>query len=111
MQKVQAGEIYWVDLPDTQGKEQQKHRPVLVVSPEKFNSIALVALIVPITSKGNFAKLRGFTVEITNCETKGVARIDQLRVLDLKARKAKKIGKVSDEILEEVLAKLRAILD
>jgi mRNA interferase ChpB len=40
----------------------------------------------------------------------GVARCDQPRVLDLVARKAKKLESVSADVMDEVLAKLATLI-
>jgi mRNA interferase ChpB len=40
----------------------------------------------------------------------GVVRCDQPRVLDLVARKAKKIERVSTDVMDDVLAKLATLV-
>jgi len=44
-------------------------------------------------------------------QTTGVIRCDQLRALDLSARRAKKLERAPDDIVAEALAKLAAILE
>ena len=39
--------------------EQKGRRPVLIVSPEAFNRIKKLPVILPITSGGNFARTAG----------------------------------------------------
>ena len=39
---IQRGEIYFVDLNPTQGREQSGHRPVLVLSIDSINKLPLV---------------------------------------------------------------------
>lgn len=90
------------------GHEQQGTRPVLVVSPDKFNTLTRVPITVPVTSGGNFARTAGFTVSLAGAgpRTTGVIRCDQPRPLDLVARQARRLERVPDEVLDEVLAKL-----
>ena len=109
---MQRGDIYLVSLDPTAGHEQQGTRPVLVVSPEAFNQLTQVPIVVPITTGGNFARVAGFTVSLNEAGTKtvGVIRCDQPRTLDLKSRHGKYLEQVPDRIMEDVLARLTAIL-
>src|SRR5580698_6333278 len=88
-------------------------RPVLVVSPEAFNRLTKVPVVVPITSGGSFARTAGFAVTLDGAGTKttGVVRCDQPRALDLAARGGKKLESVPDAIVDEVLARLAPIFE
>jgi mRNA interferase ChpB len=110
---MKRGEIWLVGLDPTQGHEQRGRRPVLVVSPEAFNRVTKVPVVVPITSGGNFARTAGFAVTLEGARTKttGVVRCDQPRALDLRARGGKRLESVPDAILDEVLAKLATIFE
>src|SRR6266851_2242888 len=105
---MKRGEIWLVGLDPTMGHEQQGRRPVLIVSPEAFNRVTKVPVVLPITSGGNFARTAGFAVPLTGTGTKtnGVVRCDQPRALDLGARGGKKLESVPAEIMDEVLARL-----
>jgi mRNA-degrading endonuclease toxin of MazEF toxin-antitoxin module len=107
---MKRGEI-WLD--PTSGHEQKGRRPVLIVSPEAFNRITKLPVVLPITSWGNFARTAGFAVPLAGAGTKttGVVRCDQPRTLDLAARGAKKLESVPDSIIGEVLARLSPIFD
>jgi mRNA-degrading endonuclease toxin of MazEF toxin-antitoxin module len=110
---MKRGEIWLVGLDPTMGHQQKGRRPVLIVSPEAFNRITKVLVVLPITSGGNFARTAGFAVPLTGAgtQTTGVIRCDQLRALDLGARNAKKLETVSDTIMDEVLARLAPIFE
>jgi mRNA interferase ChpB len=110
---MKRGDIYLVSLDPTHGHEQQGKRPVLVVSPDAFNRLTKLPVVVPITSGGNFARSAGFAVSLTGCgtQTSGVIRCDQLRVLDFDARGAHKLECVPEEILKEVLARLMPLFE
>lgn len=86
---------------------------MLVVTRGPFNRLTGAPVVLPITTVGNFARMEGFSVSLMGAgtETTGVVRCDQPRALDLKERKAKKIGRVPDAIIEEVLARLGALLE
>ena len=61
---MRRGEIWLVGLDPTQGHEQKGRRPVLIVSPEAFNRVTKVPVVLPITSGGNFARTAGFAVAL-----------------------------------------------
>jgi mRNA-degrading endonuclease toxin of MazEF toxin-antitoxin module len=108
---VKRGDIYLVSLDPTLGHEQKGTRPVLVVSPDRFNTFTRVPIVVPITSGGSFARNAGFTVSLAEAgiRTSGVIRCDQPRPLDLAARNGRKLESVPQSILDEVLARLATL--
>ena len=103
---MKRGDIYLVDLDPTAGREQQGSRPVLVVSPTEFNEATHLPVVCPITSGGQFARRIGFAVEITGIRTTGVVRCDQPRVLDLTARRGRRVDTLPPPLMDEVLARL-----
>ena len=110
---MKCGDIWLVSLDPTQGHEQKGRRPVLIVSPEAFNRVTRVPVILPITSGGNFARTAGFAVTLEGAGTKttGIIRCDQPRALDLAARSGKKVESVPDAIMDEVLGRLTPIFE
>ena len=110
---MKRGEIWLVALDPTHGHEQRGRRPVLIVSPEAFNRVTKVPVVLPITSGGSFPRTAGFAVPLTGAGTKttGVVRCDQSRALDLRARGGKKLESVAEAIMDEVLARLAPIFE
>jgi len=110
---MKRGEIWLVGLDPAEGHEQKGRRPVLIVSPEAFNRVTRLPVVLPITNGGNFARTAGFAVSLTGAgiQTTGVVRCDQPRALDLGARGGKKLESVPDSIMDEVLAKLATIFE
>lgn len=110
---MRRGEIWMVGLDPAEGHEQKGRRPVLIVSPEAFNRVTRVPVVLPITSGGNFARAAGFAVPLMGAGTKtqGIIRCDQPRALDLRARQARRLESVPDEIMDEVLARLAPIFE
>ena len=110
---MKRGEIWLVRLDPTSGHEQKGRRPVLIVSPEAFNQVTKVPVVLPITTGGNFARTAGFAVSLTGAgtQTSGVVRCDQPRALDLAARSGKKLESAPDAIVDEVLAKVAPIFE
>jgi mRNA-degrading endonuclease toxin of MazEF toxin-antitoxin module len=108
---MKRGEIWLVGLDPTAGHEQKGPRPVLIVSPEAFNRVTRVPVVLPITSGGSFARTAGFAVLLAGTKTTGVVRCDQPRALDVSARGGKRLEAVPDAIVDDVLAKLTAIFE
>ena len=110
---MQRGDIYLVSLDPTSGSEQQGTRPVFVVTKQAFNKITSAPIVLPITSSGNLARTAGFGVSLMGAGTKtvGIVRCDQPRALDLAARKAKKLESAPQFIVDDVIAKLQAIIE
>ena len=110
---MKRGEIWLVGLDPSAGHEQKGRRPVLIVSPEAFNRVTKVPVVLPITSGGNFARTAGFAVPLmgTGIKTAGIVRCDQPHALDLGARHGKKLESVPDAIMDEVLARLAPIFE
>ncbi len=109
---MQRGEIRPVNLDPVTGHEQRGTRPVVIVSPARFNGLTGAPVVLPITKGGGFARRRGFTVSLDDAGTRtvGVIRCDQLRTLDLAARNGKRLESVTKPIMDEVLARLATIL-
>jgi len=105
------GDIYLVSLDPTSGHEQQGTRPVLIISPGKFNRVMKTPVILPITSGGNFARSAGFAVSLMGAgtQTTGVVLCLQPRALDVLSRGGRKLEHVPPSILNEVLAKVGTI--
>lgn len=111
---LQASGMSFDDIAKTlndelqQGREQIGYRPVLVISPIKYNRIASLILACPITSKP-----KGLSFEVPLVEgmqTKGVVLADQIKTLDWRARKVKFVESVPQDLIEEVQAKLETLV-
>jgi mRNA interferase MazF len=101
----QQGEVWWVNLDPTLGKEISKKRPCLVVSPDDMNAHLGTVIAAPITST-----LRNWPTRITiklQRQNSSVA-LDQIRMID-NARLLKKITAIDAEpalaVLREMFAK------
>lgn len=100
-----------VSLNPVHGREQQGHRPVLIVSPTEFNLATRLPVVVPITNGGGFARRLGFAVEISGIATTGVVRCDQPRVLDIAERGGRRVETLPAAQLAEVLARLVTLFE
>ncbi len=91
-----------------QGREQRGYRPVLVISPIQYNRLASLVLACPITS--NPKGLRFEVPLVEGMQTKGVVLTDQIKALSWSARRAKFVESVSQDLIEEVQAKLETLI-
>ena len=106
------GDVVSVPLDLAIGHEQSGTRPALVLTTKDFNKLGDV-LVAPITQGGDFSRHAGFAVSLTGtgCRTQGVALINKVRMLDLAARKARRIERAPQAVIDEALGRLIALLD
>lgn len=106
------GDVVNVPLDPAMGHEQKGTRPALVLTSKAFNQLGDV-LVAPITQGGDFSRYAGFAVSLTGtgCKTQGVALINKMRMLDLTARKARKIENVPQVVMDDAIGRLMALFD
>ncbi len=80
-----------------------------MISPRSYNKKVGLALFCPITSQ-----VKGYPFEVElpgGSKVGGVVLSDQIKSLDWRLRKAKRLGAVSESILEEVTAKVLTLIE
>jgi len=102
-----AGDIIWLEFDPQKGKEIQKTRPALTISPYAYNSKTGMGLFMPITSK---IKGYPFEVVVEQEEIRGAILCDSVRSFDWKARNAKFITQLSNLTFEDAIAKLKILI-
>ena len=104
----QKGDFITVTFDPQSGHEQRGRRPALVVSNTLFNRHTGLAIVCPLT---NTERGFPFHVAIANDpNVTGFVMVEQVKSIDFRARKAKRIGRVSEGVLEEVLSILDACI-
>lgn len=98
--------VYWVDLNPTKGGEMNKVRPCVVLSPTDINQHLLTVISAPITSTDLGLPMR-CNVKVKNVT--GFIALDHMRALD-KSRFCSKIGRLSDEQIQEVKLTIKEYL-
>jgi mRNA interferase MazF len=102
------GDVVWLNHDPQAGHEQAGHRPALVLSPKAYNAATGLMLCCPVTSQ---VKGYPFEVQLVGVKgLKGVVLSDQLRSLDWEARGAERAGRAADDVVSDVLAKLKVLL-
>lgn len=102
------GDFVALTFSPQSGHEQRGRRPALVVSNDQFNRYAGLAIVCPITNTD-----RGFPFHVQvpeGCPVTGFIMVEQVKSIDFRSRKARRLGEVPTEILEEVLALLDACI-
>ena len=112
---IQRGEIYFVNLDPTQGREQAGMRPILVVSSNEINRRPLVVTGVVGTKGANIKRDYPSTVRVS-AEASGlpmetVFLCFQIRSLDPARFPAQPAGKLSEQKMEEIERAVRYCLD
>jgi mRNA interferase MazF len=98
---VEQGDIIWVDFSPQAGHEQKGRRPALVVSNKTFNDFSKMIIACPIT---NNDKAHPFHVKLDDrTTTKGVILCDQVKTMDIYARKFEFSERIPDDILQDVV--------
>lgn len=100
--------MVWLEFDPQAGHEQRGHRPALVLSPAIYNGKTGLMLCCPLTTR---IKGYPFEVEFVLNSIRCAALSDQIKSLDWRARRARHKGEVDQEVLDEVLAKLKALLN
>jgi mRNA interferase MazF len=108
--RILRGEVRWADLNPTRGHEQAGERPVLVLSHDVFNDRSGTVIAVALTSQEPRA---GFplTLELRTAKLpkRSWVKIGQIRTLST-ARIGRRLGRVADEELAEVLDGLSELI-
>jgi mRNA interferase MazF len=102
------GDVVWLSFDPQVGREQAGRRPALVLSPKAYNGKVGLILCCPITNR---AKGYPFEVPIPDeAEVTGVILSDHVRSLDWRGREARQITRLPAQTLNEVLARIEALL-
>jgi mRNA interferase MazF len=103
-----AGEFISIDFDPQSGHEQAGRRPALVISEVAYNQKAGLALVCPVTNQ-----VKGYPFEVSipsGQQVTGVVLSDQVKCLDWKARRARKLSTAPPTVLADVRQRLKLIL-
>lgn len=103
------GELIWLQFSPQAGHEQAGHRPAVVISPSSYNRRVGLALCCPITSQ-----IKGYPFEVLlpqGLGVEGAILSDQIKSLDWRVRKARRIGSLPADVLQETVGKILALVD
>lgn len=104
----ERGDAVWLEFNPQAGHERAGKRPALVVSPMAYNAKVGLALLCPITSQ-----VKGYPFEVRvppGLKVSGVVLTDQIKSLDWRARNAKRISTLPDDVVEAVIRRIEVLL-
>jgi mRNA interferase MazF len=103
------GDLVWLQFTPQRGHEQAGLRPALVLSPRAYNRKVGLALACPVTSQ-----VKGYPFEVTlpdGLAARGAVLCDQIKSVDWRARKARRLDHVPAGVMVEVTARVVALVD
>jgi mRNA interferase MazF len=105
-----VGDFVRLQFDPQAGREQAGRRPAIVLSPRKYNSLARLCILCPMTNQA-----KGYPFEVLVDATLpmggGAILVDQIKSLSWTERKCEFAGSVAPpELLADVMAKLRTLL-
>jgi mRNA interferase MazF len=100
---VTRGEVWLARLDPTEGRELQKTRPCLVISPPEIHDHLDIVIVVPMTTRSHPAPFR---IEAKLGEKEGRFLLEQIRTLD-KSRLLRPLDAIDRRTVASVLRALR----
>lgn len=107
---MDVGDLFWADLPTTDGREQSGRRPVMVLQDDSYAARVPTVLIVPLTSSTTTTRYPG-TVLIPATAANGLTSDSVLLVFQLKALDRKRFGSYIGAAEPAILAQVYQALD
>lgn len=111
---ARQGDIYWIDPNPVVGREMKDRHRWVVITPIEINRLG-VAMTVPVTSGGAFARAVGLCVPINGHDTLGVAVCNQVRSFDIAEREraggARYVESLDAVTLAEIVARVVSVID
>jgi len=101
-----AGDIVWISFDPQMGHEQAGYRPAIVLSPASYNGKSSLMICCPMTTQ-----IKNYPFEVIVMGGRPSAILaDQVKSLDWRKRRATRKGAISTAELDEVRAKIRALI-
>lgn len=99
-----AGDVIWIDLNPTVGREQAGKRPALVLSPSSYNAKTGFVLACAMTTQ-----VKGYPFEVPMPDG-AVVLADQVKCIDWRYRNAQAKDTAPDDVLKRVRVLLGTLL-
>lgn len=104
---VTRGEVWLVGLDPTLGREIQKTRPCLVVSPDEMNEHLRTLIVAPMTTRTRAWPTR---IPVRFQRRDGEVVLDQIRTID-RHRLVRRLGRLDRRRVVQVLDRLREMFE
>jgi mRNA interferase MazF len=96
--------VIWIDFQPQAGREIDKRRPALVLSPRSYNAKAELCVVCALTSAR-----KGYPFEVP-LDDGGAVLADQIKSLSWRARRAALLRRAPAPVLSDVRARVKALL-
>jgi len=108
MDSINRGEIWYADLDDAMGSEQQFRRPVLILQNHKLNQTSPTTIVAPITAQLKHPFLRAHHILDERCPLyeRSMVLAEQIRTVD-KRRLQNCVGRLKGDDMLAVGQALR----
>jgi mRNA interferase MazF len=100
---VKRGEVWLARLDPTEGREIQKTRPCLIVSPAEIHDFLDVVIVAPMTTASHQAPYR---IDVVFNEKANRILLEQVRTID-KSRLLRRLGEIDRNAVTTALSTLR----
>jgi mRNA interferase MazF len=100
---VKRGEVWLARLDPTEGREIQKTRPCLIVSPAEIHDFLDVVIVAPMTTASHQAPYR---IDVVFNEKANRTLLEQVRTID-KSRLLRRLGEIDRNAVTTALSTLR----
>lgn len=110
----ERGDILHLAFDPASGREMQGEHFCLVLSPRAFNARLQLALVCPISGgAADPARSAGFLVSLMGqgLRTDGQIHVHQIKSLDWASRRATRVERAPDTLVQEVLDCLQSVLE
>ena|SRR5438046_419758 len=102
------GDVMLADLSPTIGHEQSGRRPVLVLTPQRYNRLTGLAVVCPLTNR---EKGYGFEVPLPHgLKVNGVILADQVKSLDWRHRNIHFLAALPADFVHSVASRVASLL-
>jgi mRNA interferase MazF len=110
---IERGEVWWADLGMPRGSSPGFRRPIVIIQSDDFNQTRLnTTLGVVITTNLRLAEMPGNIMlrkSVVNLPKDSVINVTQVVTID-KHNLLERIGRLSDELIEQIEDGLRLVL-
>ena len=111
---ARPGDVYTIDPNPAAGREMKDRHRFVVITPQAINALG-IAMTVPVTTGGAYARRMGLTVAISGGSTAGFAVCNQVRSFDLDARvragSARFVEALDEATANEIVSRVLSIID
>ena len=108
------GDVYWIDPNPVVGREMRDRHRFVVITPVEINALG-IAMTVPLTTAGQFARRIGLAVLVQGKTTTGAAICNQVRSFDIEAREktgsARYIETLDETTANEIVSRVLSVID